>query len=586
MFKVGKIKSFIISNHAEIISVALLFVIFSFLMLIFGNRIGSVIVDCGREAYLPAEMLKGKILYKDIFNIFGPLSYQINTIFYSILGIKLNTLRLAGFINANLIVFLLYSITRLFLSRKISWVITLFIIVSCAFIPWVSNYIFPYSYAMVYAFSSFLFSVLFLLLYLKKTNGVFLALSWFFIGFSITSKYEYIFYALFLFILTILKMPKSKKYLIFSLIGFLITPLICFSALFIQGLNIQDALTNLSLVEKFAKTASLAFFYKETVGLYPSKTNAIYIWQTFINTVPYIICLLFSTYFFLKTDNKIKKLLFFAITCITVFMILSYSLKYTFFIFYWFPLLSSVGFITALIKLRDKINLKEVNEDTVYLIFFLISLLASIKTFFCLNLHAYGTYTLPLLLISNSIFVLKYIPLDFENIDRKILEESFVFVILILTISFVRFLLFALISNSSVYTDRGRIYNIKHLSGPTQNIIKFIEKNTKSNDSIWVLPEGVMINFLTNHPSSSPYYDLTPPYIETFREEKIITDTKKSPPNYIIINNRISQEYGYHKFCEDYGLKICNYIKSNYTEIKSYGDIFKLTIYKHKTALK
>ena len=38
------------------------------------------IIDSGREFYIPVRMLGGEVLYKDIFNIYGALSYQINAL--------------------------------------------------------------------------------------------------------------------------------------------------------------------------------------------------------------------------------------------------------------------------------------------------------------------------------------------------------------------------------------------------------------------------------------------------------------------------------------------------------------------------
>lgn len=56
---------------------------------IFYGKQDVYLVDVSREAYIPWQMLKGKVLYKDIFNVYGPLGYQINAIAYALLGVKL-----------------------------------------------------------------------------------------------------------------------------------------------------------------------------------------------------------------------------------------------------------------------------------------------------------------------------------------------------------------------------------------------------------------------------------------------------------------------------------------------------------------
>lgn len=364
-----KIKIFVVSNFFEIFFIFSLFAIFCVLMLFFGQHTGNVIVDCGREAYFPAEILKGKILYKDIFNIFGPLSYQINAVFYAILGVNLKSLYIAGFLNAGLIIFLLYFIARFFTSKEISWILTLFIIVSCIFNPYLFNYIFPYSYAMVYAFSGLLFSILFLLLYLKTSKDFFITFAWFFMGVSITSKYDYLVYAIFLAVLTIFKSPKDKKYLFLSLISFFAIP--------------------------------------------------------------------------------------FLITNLLIFQ-----------------------------------------------------------------------------------------------------------------------------SKSAIPSSRGTIYEFKDRVATSKKMIDYISRNLKQNDSIWIIPEGTMFNFLTNHPSNGIYYAINTPYLETFSEEKIISETIKNSPNYIIITNQKSYYYGYNTICKDYGFKICKYVNASYLPVSAFGNKFKMVLYK------
>ena len=56
----------------------------------------NIYIDVGREMYYPLEIIRGKVLYKDIFCIYGPLSYLINAFFYKILGAKLDTLYFLG----------------------------------------------------------------------------------------------------------------------------------------------------------------------------------------------------------------------------------------------------------------------------------------------------------------------------------------------------------------------------------------------------------------------------------------------------------------------------------------------------------
>ena len=64
----------------------MIFLLITFLFLLSYGKIGAYLVDVGREAYLPWQMNNGEVLYKDLFNVYGPLGYQINAVLFKIFG--------------------------------------------------------------------------------------------------------------------------------------------------------------------------------------------------------------------------------------------------------------------------------------------------------------------------------------------------------------------------------------------------------------------------------------------------------------------------------------------------------------------
>jgi len=163
---VGKIKEFCSKNKNDILAIFLLLTVFILCTALSLNYFGHLYYDCGREVMTPQWMIEGKILYKDIFGMYNPLSYQINTLLYAIFGISFNTLRIAGAFNAFLILICCYFISRIFTNRfhaisicVLIMSVFMFSSVSCI------NYIFPYAYAFPYALNCFLWSVLFFLLW-------------------------------------------------------------------------------------------------------------------------------------------------------------------------------------------------------------------------------------------------------------------------------------------------------------------------------------------------------------------------------------------------------------------------------------
>ncbi len=570
------LKRFIELNKKEIFLIFLLIISFGLLSFFFGNIVSGVIIDFGREAYFPEQVLQGKILYKDLFNIFGPLSYQINAVFYMIFGSNLSTLRLIGTINSLLILGLFYTISRFFTSKENSFIITLFIMITCIFNHSALNYIYAYSYAVIYSLVSLLFSVLFLILYLKTNKQIFIPLSWFFIGFSIASKYDYVFYAFILLLISIYMIIKKKidlRHTFASLICFLIIPVICFSILFLQGLTLNELLSQIYILKKFSLSPSINYFYQHYAGLYPDTDNLIRVLKTFIKVFGGFILSMSLIYFSLKSfmQKKYGKLsLFLFLTIITSLVYYKNTHLNTALNLSWITLFT---FFVFCFLLKERfIDKKKIFDNDFYLLIIFIALITSSKSFFFLSFKTYGAFAFPLLFILNSIFILEYLPKRFSIIDSALIKKSFIIFFSVLIVINIISLNTRAKVGATIKTTKGQIYSLWETEAKTtQMVTDYIEKNLKNNESVWVIPEGTIINFLTNHPSNGIYYNIIPPYIETFGEEKIISDTKKNPPNYIIINYRTCIDHGLRDICVDYGKEICKYINSSYNFIKNFN---------------
>lgn len=582
-----RFKSYLYANKEELKTLFLLLIVYVIFALVLAPYCGKLLIDCGREAFIPQQMLQGKVLYRDIFNIFGPFSYQMTAVLYKIFGVNLNVLFVIGTINAGIIIFLVYFLSRFFTSKVVSFSIAVFCTVTCVFSHDIGNYILPYTYSIVYAISAGFLSVLFLLLSLKYKENRFVPVSWFFLGVSLTSKYEFIFYLIFLFIFTIFVLKPGKKYLFLSLISFLAVPFLSFISLFLQGLSVQDLFNNTLLVLKYSQSHSLNHFYASYVGLYPTFDSALFYLNYFAKSALVFIGVFIPLYIFFE-KRLFSMLLFPIITAFGMFFI-NYNLNI---IFCWVAIFAFITFMILLfnqLKSRLKLNLKEYfgTKDGLFLLFVFVSLLITFKTNAYVNFSIYGVYTFPLLLIILSVMLVEYIPNRIKLINKKKWHISFAVSALFL-MSFYLYILGVSVSvKKPIITGKGVINDKEIIVEPFLQAFNYIDKNLKPEDSIWVLPEGVMVNYLTNHPTVDiNYINVTPPYLETFGEDNIISEIKKNPPEYIIINNRDLIDYGYKSFCKDTGLKICSYVRSDYKLEKLFSKSstsgpFQVLIFKH-----
>src|SRR5512138_1747106 len=54
------------------------------------------IVDFGRELYVPWQLTQGKVLYRDIASLFGPLSPYVNALWMRVFGVSLITIAMCN----------------------------------------------------------------------------------------------------------------------------------------------------------------------------------------------------------------------------------------------------------------------------------------------------------------------------------------------------------------------------------------------------------------------------------------------------------------------------------------------------------
>ena len=250
----------------------ILFVLTVAAVCFFCGHYSEILLDFGREVYYPEQILDGQVLYRDLFNIYGPFSYLWNALLYKIFGSSLTTLYLSGGICSILTVCGVYLIARKFLTEFLSFAIGIFTIASGVCAVNLFSYTFPYSWGMLYGLVAFLYSFLFLIKYVKEGgDSRFLYLSAFLGGLSAANKYDFIPYLA----LVIFAAAKGKdwKVILKTLGAMIFVPIFCMAVLFVQGMRIADFINYLAIVKKMSATETLRYFYL-TQGVYFNK-NAI-----------------------------------------------------------------------------------------------------------------------------------------------------------------------------------------------------------------------------------------------------------------------------------------------------------------------
>ena len=129
-------------------------------------------------------------------------------------------------------------------------------------------------------------------------------------------------------------------------------------------------------------------------------------------------------------------------------------------------------------------------------------------------------------------------------------------------------------------TEKGEIYTYTKDGQPIKQVTDFILQNTKKEDKVVILPEGSIINFLTDRKGDNTYYNLNPLfYIDVFGEDKILNHFEQNPPEYFVLLPIDNIEYGYRIFGRDYAKNFNERILKNYNLVQ---DKNQIKIFKRK----
>lgn len=108
---------------------------------------GDFQLDCGREVYVPVAILQGKLLYRDIWYMYGPLAPYLQAGLFRIFGIHMNVLYGLGLTLAIGVALATFEVGRRLNLGVIASLVTPVFFLAEAFHPFIFNFAFPYSYA-------------------------------------------------------------------------------------------------------------------------------------------------------------------------------------------------------------------------------------------------------------------------------------------------------------------------------------------------------------------------------------------------------------------------------------------------------
>jgi hypothetical protein len=97
-------------------------------------------------------------------------------------------------------------------------------------------------------------------------------------------------------------------------------------------------------------------------------------------------------------------------------------------------------------------------------------------------------------------------------------------------------------------------------------------RGRKRGETLAVLPEGVMINYLARRVNPTGHVNFMPPELLMFGEDRILEAFRRSPPDLIAITHKDTREYGVGFFGTGYGRELYRWVDAHYQPIALFGD--------------
>ena len=103
--------------------------------------------------------------------------------------------------------------------------------------------------------------------------------------------------------------------------------------------------------------------------------------------------------------------------------------------------------------------------------------------------------------------------------------------------------------------------------------LEALAKRPQGQETLAVLPEGVMLNYLSRRPLAIPHYSFTPFDFALTTERQILGELADSPPDLILLVHRETPEYGARSFGRDYARELHAWVRQRYRAVEQFGDL-------------
>ncbi|MCZ6782887.1 MAG: hypothetical protein O7G30_06210 [Proteobacteria bacterium] len=111
------------------------------------------------------------------------------------------------------------------------------------------------------------------------------------------------------------------------------------------------------------------------------------------------------------------------------------------------------------------------------------------------------------------------------------------------------------------------------IRGPAvQSALVELSERLGPDGTLVVMPEGVTLNYLLRRPNPTPFINWMPPEYAIFGESAMIDSLAAHPPDMIALVHKDTEEYGFRFFGRDYANATFDWVQRNYRPVLRIGE--------------
>jgi len=545
----------------------------------------DLIVDYGREVYVPWQLSGGSVLYRDIAYFYGPLSAYWNAILFGVFGASIFVMEMFNLLVIAVMAFIIYRLFDMEGDNLSSVVVPAAFLILFAFAKYFPmgsyNYVAPYSHELVHGtFLSFL-AIYMLRGHMKGDRLVWVFASGFFAGLVALTKLEVtlaVVAALVsgLVLVAAVKRPSARRAVKMAgvFVAGLALPVVAFIAYLSLHMGAGQAARGVfsSWIIVATTDISTISFYKSMMG---SDNLAANIRVILTSSAWYLTLLLPLAVNWLLRGSRLRKY-----GAAASFIVTAGLLAFFFNSVQWpllfrpLPFFAAAG--VACFAMRALRGGAAAERDVPLFALSVFALVMLLKIIFTSRIDGYGfVLGMPATLLA--IYLLLTAAPAFLR-KRWGYGAIFRYSVLAGVIALMAWHLKHTVNYYSPMTyvvgsggDRIMTYENSGGGKGVNILVEQLGRMMGPDDGLVVMPEGALINYLARKVNPTGFVTFLPTDPLIFGESTMIDRLEKSSPAYIIFISRDTSEYGYHYLGQDYGFDIFNFVMERYEPVLKIG---------------